>query len=275
MANKGYYKNEGPLPEKFDPVASRALLESHKADMVKTLLRLAEESEGWSSSGVTKGVLVEKKDTDTFPVSRGTYNFGDRFGPFDVVEYLRYKGLDWDPLMLDFKGLIEFDYFLAISYLAFKGMMMYEGRDFKNLAWLQVVSPDCVVQVCKGWEAWPDPSPLPKKNLVRGNLVICGHVMKRLGDGTLQVTSVIQPDMKVNVPKAFYKAAPFMTDAHVNMVKMKELMYSKGLTPHPLRPTQMLKELCVDGITSAVGNMKIGAKSTPEAQADDVAVAQN
>lgn len=131
--------------------------------------------------------------------------------------------------------------------MAFRGMLIYAGRDFKKVSYTKQLDKNTVVQaVISAGDAWPDPSHRSRK-LVRATAHIGGHVFRVLEDGSLEVTFVMQADFHVpGIPRLLLLNAPFMIDMPATLGKLKKMMYEH---PNPSvfykvnRPWRRIKEL--------------------------------
>eukprot|EP00745_Piridium_sociabile_P023960 TRINITY_DN37546_c1_g1_i1.p1 TRINITY_DN37546_c1_g1~~TRINITY_DN37546_c1_g1_i1.p1 ORF type:complete len:170 (+),score=17.53 TRINITY_DN37546_c1_g1_i1:3-512(+) len=158
--------------------------------------------------------------------------------PWDFVDFLRdwEAKKKWDDSYAQGACLCEFDYYNAVVWMMFKGLMMYDSRDFVQACYTHVVKPGTILQLGVSTTLYPEPQ-LPKKRSVRADLINGGFLCDTLADGTLQVTFVAQVDLKVKAPAAVIARMPFFLDQPLCLANIKVYIERDGVKPRPNRPT--------------------------------------
>ncbi|CEM31542.1 unnamed protein product [Vitrella brassicaformis CCMP3155] len=219
----------------------RDALAAKKEAAVAEFLQYAKGMNGWIDCGTIKGARVQRREFHDGlpPMIRGTVNFGSKFTPWDFLDFLR----DWDAKKAtdDQFGqgacLCEFDYYTAVAWMMFKGMMMYEPRDFIQALYTHVVAPGTVAQVAVSTDDYPEPSGLPKRKAVRAKMILAGFLCESLPDGTMDVTLLAQVELKVKVPNAVISRMPFFLEQPAGLVKARKYMEKNGVKRKTNRPT--------------------------------------
>eukprot|EP00745_Piridium_sociabile_P028537 TRINITY_DN45_c0_g1_i1.p1 TRINITY_DN45_c0_g1~~TRINITY_DN45_c0_g1_i1.p1 ORF type:complete len:379 (-),score=24.99 TRINITY_DN45_c0_g1_i1:159-1295(-) len=211
---------------------------AERSDKCRDALHLFTDKKNWNVVGTNKGVFIEKSDVhNTLPMIRGTLNFG-KITPWELVDFLRdwEAKKKWDDSYSKGACLCEFDYYHAIVWTMYKGIMMYDSRDFVQACYTHVVKPGTVLQLGVSTTIYPEPV-LPKKKSVRADLINGGFLMDTLPNGTLQVTFVAQVDLKVKAPASVIARMAFFLDQPLCLAHVKAAIDRDGVRPRPNRPT--------------------------------------